>query len=502
MTEAASTVALGRVTRVDLLAVGVVAAAALSRLFAPLDPNTHWLIATARAVCNGARLDVDIVETNPPMAVWIHLPAVWLERWTGIAAEPIFGAMAFVLGVAAALHLAHRLEANGLGQRFDRPLILAAFLLCPLATFADRDPIALLLLAPMLGITLDRLGGRRPAIAAILMAGCTAGLATMIKPHFAAPVAALAVLCAWRARAPLRLLLPEAVLAAALSLAYAAAVYLYLPAYSNEVLPLLFDLYRTTRHSLPALFLEVKLAKLLLIALQLALLLSHRRFTDDFAVLLTAAAAFTIVYLDQGRGGAYQIYPALALIMIATLRLVPDAIVGANRSLRLVGAAAVAAIAWALPDYAHFFTPDARFIAAIRAAAPAPTVANIAIDLSPSLPITTAVEGRWVGTYSSRWITGSAALRQTTTADPSVHALSAAWAKHDRATLNRDLATRRPDIVLVGSDWHPWIAADAETARLMAGYRRLAVETREISGPLHRERMEAWIRRDLVTTPP
>lgn len=490
---------VGAIDRLEAgLTAGVLAAAIAIRAAVPVDSNIAWLLSVARAVRDGARLDTDIVETNPPMAVWIHLPAVWLERLTGLHAETIFVTLALVLGTAAAWHLARRLADAGFGQRLDRPAILAAFVLTPLATFAERDHIALLLIAPTLATVALRLEGRRPPLAEIVIAGLAAGIAVMVKPQFAAPVAAVALLLAVTRRDPRAILLPEGVIAAAAFLAYAAGIGLALPVYYAEVVPVMLDLYRPARYGLLTLLADAKLAQLLLLAAQLALLRWRAGRTPGTDLILAAAAGFALGYLDQGRGGPYQLVPATSLILIATVRLVPAALAGRDTSRRLMAALACALGLWTLGQYTRFIHADPTLVAAIAAAAPAPTVTTIAIDLTPAHPLTTAVGGRWVGTYSSRWITGYADLRRRRSDDPAIIARADAWARHDRAVANRDLAERRPDIVVVARGWDAWIAADPETARLMANYRPLA---RQQAPAGDFEAVDVWIRADLVRAP-
>lgn len=83
--------------------LAVIALAVLIRLFAPLDPNIDWLISNNRAFLHGVALYHDIVETNPPMAVFIYLPATLIEHWTGWAAAPVFTVMVLLAGTASAI---------------------------------------------------------------------------------------------------------------------------------------------------------------------------------------------------------------------------------------------------------------------------------------------------------------------------------------------------------------------------------------------------------------
>ena len=52
----------------------------------------------------------------------------------------------------------------------------------------------------------------------------------------------------------------------------------------------------------------------------------RRLLTPVTAVLLGAAAGYLIGFIDQGRGWAYQMYPALALLLMVLYVTAPEAI--------------------------------------------------------------------------------------------------------------------------------------------------------------------------------
>jgi hypothetical protein len=484
------------------LTLAVVAFAAAVRLLYPPDPNIDWLTTVARIVANGGRLGRDIVETNPPMAVWIQLPAVIIERWTGWAAETVQIWLVFTLALAMAEHLTRRLASLGAATRFDRPILHAVLLLFPLSAFAEREHVGLILVAPLLGLTLARAAGRSAATSDIVIAGLAAGIAAMIKPQFALPTLLLAVYVALRFRAPLKLLLPEFLLAGGLTLAYAGAVVVLVPDYVRDVLPAVLDVYRPVKYGLGAMLLSLKAAEWLAVVAALAWLMRRRLAQPETAVWLVASAGFLVAFLEQGRGWPYHVYPAAALAAVAMLRAAPAALTSGDPRQRVPAIIGILACLMPVPNLGFFPYPNHDIVAAIRAARPRPTIAAISMDLTPGHPITTDVGGLWVGTHSSRWLTVYAGMRKAMTADPEIIARCDAWMAYDRAATNRDLAEKRPDIVLVGTgdrDWHRWIAADPETARLMANYRLLARQAISPADANRFEAVEAWIRADLVT---
>lgn len=478
------------------------------RLILPLDPNIGWLTSVARAVWTGAALGRDIVETNPPMAVWLQTPAVAIEAATGWPAETVQVWLVFALGFAVAEHLVRRLAALDAANRFDRAIAYAVLLAAPLSAFAEREHVGLLLIVPILALTLRRAAGWSAPAGEIVIAGLAAGLAAMVKPHFALPTLALALVLALRRRSPWPLVLPEFVLAALATLAYAGAVLVFLPHYVGDVLPLVLDIYRPVKLGPAALLTGVEAVGWIVALAAFAGFVGRDIGAATVAPFVAAAIGFFVAFVEQGRFWPYHAFPGLALLALAVLRAAPPALTGTVPARRLMAVTALLGLAVPLPNLGHVVAANADLIAAIRAAKPRPTLLALTADLAPAHPIVTRAGARWVGTHSSRWITVYAELRKRLTTDAAIRARCDQWAAFDRAAANRDLERRRPDIVLIGAgrrDWHAWIAADPETARLMAAYRPLWRPAASARADDAAEAVEAWIRADLITaalTPP
>ncbi|HTM80463.1 hypothetical protein [Asticcacaulis sp.] len=482
--------------------LAVIALAVLIRLFAPLDPNIDWLISNNRAFLHGVALYHDIVETNPPMAVFIYLPATLIEHWTGWAAAPVFTVMVLLAGTASAIFFSRSVEAC---SRWTLPVTLFVVLVAPLSAFGEREHVALILMLPLFGLLIRRAAGEAPDWPAIIVVGLLAGIAPMIKPYFALGIITACLWLAVRRRDARFLFAPEAVIAAAMTLAIAAMVWLYLPAYPREVLPLLMDVYAPLRRPLTDFIFSTNVRVSVLSALMLWLAMRGATIKPTAGVLLAGAGGFFIAFLIQGRGWPYHAYPAVALLMMAAILTLFSA---KTTSEKIYSWWAVGAVLLNLVTYADFPGGDyggVRLVAPIRAEVTAPTIMSITSDLTPGHPITTDVGGSWAGTYASRWITVNAGKLLARHPDAETRARLENWLVYDRRVINHDLATRRPDIVLVGIggyDWRKWIAADIETARLMADYWPLAADTLTPAQKRKYEPVMAYIRKDLPNRHP
>ncbi|MBW8734279.1 MAG: hypothetical protein JF571_08245 [Asticcacaulis sp.] len=506
MTE--RTTASAILPRIELKAVGdpawsvlVVIVAAAIRLVAPLTNDTEWLITNARRFLDGAVLYRDIVETNPPVAILMHVPAALIERWTTVPAELLFTVMVFGGALASGLFFVATVKRVVPNVQFLLPVVLFVLLIAPLNGFDQREHVALILTLPLIGVVVLRAGGVKPPWAIIVLVGLLAGLAPMIKPYFALGIAVPYVALTVVRRRLVTLLAPEAVIAALLTVMSLAATWVLFPDYVRDVVPMLVALYRPMKQPLWQMVFSLPVLMWLFAVASLYVAVRKDLLSPFNLMLLSAAFGYLIGFIDQGRGWAYQMYPAVALLLVVVFASVPRALSGPESRARLATAAAAAAGSMILLYACVFGFAGCRVAGPIRAAVKNPTIMSVTWDLAPGHPITTMVHGQWVGTYSSRWVTVNAGYLGRKAHEPEQQKRYAAWLAYDRTVTNRDLA-KRPDIVLVGIgspfDWHGWIARDPGTAELMSAYVLLARDSLEPGQRGRLEGIEAWIRKDLV----
>lgn len=56
----------------------------------PLLPDSSWLLWIAGRWLDGATLYRDVFEVNPPLAIWLHAPVVWVARISGFPVAALF----------------------------------------------------------------------------------------------------------------------------------------------------------------------------------------------------------------------------------------------------------------------------------------------------------------------------------------------------------------------------------------------------------------------------
>lgn len=444
----------------------------------PTKDDISWLITNAQALIDGKELYKDIIETNPPLSVLLYVPAVLVERLTGLRAELASIVVTGLVGLAVARWLRWRLDTAGIegGSRMEAAAVLV-FLALPFGAYGQKDLIAALVALPFC-IELTLQAGNRGKMS--VLTGALAGLSMAIKPQFAA---AILLPCLWMAvrswrrgerRWPWFVVNRATVTAGVVVVVFQGLVYVFFPAFFRDVLPAVLDLYVPLRQPFLALLLSLK--GFLFIAL-LAVSIFYGPRTILGEVVAAAGLGFFIAFLVQGKGWPYHLFPATSYGLFLFFSEVLPHIWKQRQSRSPVAALLMAAVI--LSSHTLWMTVTWTDWSALTRAIVAtgirqPTILNIAASHDVGHPSTRDAGGRWVGTYSCRWLTALAMSDAMTSAAQAGLASPVTWLKHDREVLRRDIAEKQPDIILVdrrGSyDWLAWAREDPATAVLLDHY--------------------------------
>jgi hypothetical protein len=458
----------------------IVAFALWSQTHFGVDENTSWLINVGERMLDGATPYVDMMETNPPASILLYLPALWAARFFNVPSEFMVDLFCF-LSVAVSLAIsAAVLSRGGLAQRsaLSRLATIAAaiLLVLPGRTFDERDHIALVISLPCLAALAVRACKGRVDLPLAVLAGLGAGAAMSIKPHFAlffAPnILYLARRAGWRAVVSS----PEPYLAAAVVALYAAAAWRWFPAFFDFMAPLQRDVYVPVRRSWDEILLDLPFLSWLCMAAVLAAAARQRLTEPLVAVLALASLGAAAAFVIQGKGWAYQAYPALALVALAFGALICGTQLAPRLSPRAIGGAATIAFLFAYVSLSQN-AAHPRLERFISAFAPHPKLIAIAPSLTLGFPLTRHVQGVWVGRMHSLWITDlvSHAL-ELGGLDEAAKARYQVDLRLDREMLVADIRAAKPDIVLIASDmWKSWALSHADVAAALADYASLGV---------------------------
>jgi hypothetical protein len=241
------------------LAVAVVfAAAVLLRQAMPFNVDVSWWLIVSERMLDGQRLYVDILETNPPMAVSVYLLGVALARAIHVRPEVMTNGLIFLL-IAASLAMTWRIlqYSSLLGRAAGGALaVWATVLLCilPMYDFGQREHLALVTMLPALGVYILR-GNREPVLlASVLIGGLSAAITMNFKPYFAFAVGFCIFAAAAQARDWRVVFALENWIAAGLVVVYSVCIFAFYPEYFTIIYPLVRDVYLLLKSSMLALF--------------------------------------------------------------------------------------------------------------------------------------------------------------------------------------------------------------------------------------------------------
>ncbi|MDR3496267.1 MAG: hypothetical protein P4L82_16840 [Ancalomicrobiaceae bacterium] len=468
--------------------VGLYVAAFLLQWYEPSVTDVSWLFVIGEKMFAGQHLYTDIMETNPPMSVLLYMPTLIVAHATGLSPELVQIWLTLALMTLSVGWTSRMLYAAGEIRHLGRYRLLAifAFGVLALGCFSEREHIALLTTLPTLAILVLRLKGKPIGFVTALVAGLGEGLAVTIKPEMAFPIL-LAV--GWGVAMTRSLKLAfrlEHWVGVVVVAAYVVVVGLVFPAYFTNMMPVLMDTYRAVRYD----FLDIAggdgaIAYYLMVA-ALVMLKGRKTAEPRLIVPLIASFGYYLSYIDQSKGWAYHLYPGVAL---ATLLLFEEAIGGAYEadvtrlrgrlglSARLAAIAGFVLGAQPLTDWLEGRQWDSLPLAEqIERIAQHPSIAIISDDLGLTNPLIRMVDGTFVGTVASQWITQYATYRiDHHDLDAAGVERMKAWVDYDRALLAGDIRRSHPDFIVVdrgGFDWLEWARQSPALAKLIADYRQ------------------------------
>ncbi len=492
--------------------------AALWQFPSPYDGNgdTVWLLIVAGRMLDGARLYVDVIETNPPMSILLYVPGVWLSRQFGGAPELWMYAQVSAMAALSIWAVTGLSRHAGFETSRDRVMfgLLVGFvlLIMPTRCFGQREHVALIALLPYAVLTAARWHGAfRPPLWLALAVGAGAGLGLAIKPHFALILGLVHLAMLVRAgglrdrwlqgfpgdlRAG-RLIPPESLVAGALLLAYVASVFRFYPAFFADIYPRLALAYLPHKLTI-AEFLATPATLIVALAGAFTLFARFGRMSALGLALLAASLGGFAAYAIQFKGWPYHQIPALGFMLIAFGALALTNAGEASRETLLrqrfacVGMMALFG-GWGPGLLAAHETPRA-LEAEIRARTSSPTLLIASSNLGINFPLVRRVGGTWAGRSASLWMSEGASALLTVETRPDRRARLVELFDLDRKLFVEDALRARPDVIALSAfdaptDLLPWAKADPRMADLLAGYRQTA----------HVDGMRVLVRVDLLT---
>ena len=472
---------LGRAFQTFWPAAAIFALAVVPQILWRTSSDVSWIITLCEKILSGQKPYVDFIETNPPGAIYLYLPDVIVAHVFGYSPEFSIALDGF-LAIAVCLFLSARiLRRTGLNESLG-PIGLAfavmVLTLLPNGTFDQREHLAVVFGLPFFAALVARASSADVGVGLRVTAGFFGAVMMSIKPHFALMVAPTLPYLYWRLGARKTFASIELYAAAYFLLLYAALIAIFFPTYLDRIVPIAAAIYAPTRAPLFAL--AFNLGAMCWATLGVVVLVFGRGRLKEPLIAIPALASVGAMagFLIQGKGWPYHLYPALALIALATAPVVLRAFTIPRKT---DGVATIAAVAAALAAGFLFCSrtgeaasePIEKIVASL---APHPKILVIGSDIALGHPLTRQVSGEWVGTPNSLWITAMAQyLMRQGPVDAATRERYETYMRFERETLVSDIKNRTPDAILIANDkWKAWALAHADVAAALADYAPVA----------------------------
>jgi hypothetical protein len=474
-----------------------------------LNHDDAWYLYMGRVLLDGGTLYRDVIDTNPPLIIYLMLPAVWLAGHLGASAVVVFKAFVYAMGVGSLLVAARLLwSVPGLTPAARRLVMTAlVFAMLPMARvieFGQREHLMVMLTLPYVLAAVARANGQPLPRAFAWTVGLAAGLGFAIKPHALLAWLAIELAQALIGRSRWSWRRPEALGSAAAMAVYALAVVVFVPQY----LPLadkVRQVYGGMNASASLLFQLVDIRFWIVGLALMALLRIPRDARSAPWVLFAAWTGFLLSALVQLKGWNYHLYPSRVVCLLffittgaAVLQSVPALGAMVRGGLRGFGAGVIVALlAWSARYVVESRIPaDAdlvrQLIALSRAEAPGGPIAVLSMRavIYPAFPAVNYSGAQWSLRHNSLWFLPGLYEAALLEPGPEVRFKG----PNEMSPLERgfydeivsDLCAKPPELLLIesapprapmgrrGLDLEAYYGQDVRYRRLFAGYDRSA----------------------------
>ena len=401
---------------ISALLVGLCAAAVCPVY---VNHDAAWYLHAAAVWLDGGTLYRDVVDTNPPLIIFLTAVPSWVAGVLHVSAPAVFKAFV-LLGAGLTTIVSIPLIRRIVETESSRSLlvILLAFLLFPFvkSDFGQREHFTVLLTVPFVLATAAWAGGRPAGGRAGAAAGVAAGLGFAMKPHFLLAWLAVELCLVVTRPRPRSWMRPAAIGVFATVVAYGALVILFVPDYltvAREVAQVYGGL-----NSPSAVLLRLPDVQIWIVAaITLAVLRLAPAQRSSCIVVFAAATGFLLAAILQLKGWSYHLYPFRVFVafffgtsLVALADTHPAALDVIRGGRRILNAAALAAMTlWSVRYVAEAWRPVGVDLVTPLVALQRQTGAESMAVLTmraivyPAFPVVNYTHATWVLRHHSLW---------------------------------------------------------------------------------------------------
>lgn len=473
-----------------VLAVGWGALARARDLFLA-NHDVAWFLHAGGVWLDGGKIGVDVIDTNPPLVIWLSGLEVELARLLGATPLVVHALVSCALGwLGVALAVRAWLRA-GLAREalaLWAPVALTAATVVAGYDFGQREHWLALLLLPYAGWALvPREWSRERALAGLL-----AAVAVALKPHYVLAVGVIELFGLVRARSARQLLRAESVCAAACAPLYLLAIAWSAPSFWTDLRDTL-AVYTAYDRVVPLWSAHTGLALAALVLAAPAGLLRPRSAVPGMlaALALVSAVAVRLQHKDFAYHHVPTDFFACAALVLAVALLLARACRRTGVTLALLGAvtAACLGVLHVAPRLPRDLDVRTALLDGIHSFAPGGTLFVFSTAVGATFPTTSFAGARPLSPYSCLWQIAGNYTPKERGARPFPYRTLEEMAPLERRTVERVVALlvrERPPLLVFDRrqfkqsfgrtvfDFRRYFEAHPDFVRLLGSYQSLA----------------------------
>ncbi len=291
-----------------------------------LKGDVSWQMHLARLVLSGGNYVKDFFEINPPLSIYLYMPAVFLQQKFSISGILALRIYIFIFATLS-LILCHSLfkKISPSKDKNIRLLFIVTlffvYLILPFEEFGQRECLLLYLTMPYFLLISIRLKPMKINLLPAVNIGILAGLGFAIKPFFIFAFCLVEIYFLSKQITLRKRLIswirPETVCIFLIFIFYLIFIYFFHPNYIKVVVPLAANFYYQS-FSLPLtyVFFNPLVIYISLTPVFYFFLSANELYKQLFIVLLMALAGFLAAYLVQQLPWYYHVLPAFSIAVI------------------------------------------------------------------------------------------------------------------------------------------------------------------------------------------
>ncbi len=286
------------------------------------SPDVGYLLHAANQILAGEKYGSDIFETNPPMILYLYLPACIIAKWAAMNVITVVHLYITFLAVAS-LSLCYFLlkklikwQDNMMRYSLFYMLLFTLFFV-PAVAFAQREHILVIFMLPYLLSAALALNNQPVHPMLAVLVGTMAGLGFALKPFFLVTPCLIELYFIIKRRQLFAWVRIESVVIIGVLMLYFISIFVSQPDYINVVLPLVFRYYFSSM-AMPWYQVILFSNVLFCIAAMLGYFIFHKY--DSYStlgwIIALALAGMLIAFLIPKAPWYYHVFPALTLALL------------------------------------------------------------------------------------------------------------------------------------------------------------------------------------------